>query len=135
MKFKNEAEKEHFVKQGLKYYSDYFEAMFWADIDDREDLEYDGYLDFSSIDLDSAVKQIEDLDKFFQSAESILEWTEYTDAQAQHDFYLTRCGHGAGFWDGDHCSSEMGQVLTTMAQSFGPVDIVVSSDGVIYLYS
>lgn len=27
--------------------------------------------------------------------------TDMTPAQAGHDFWLTRNGHGAGFWDGD----------------------------------
>lgn len=27
--------------------------------------------------------------------------SECGEEQAGHDFWLTRCGHGAGFWDGD----------------------------------
>lgn len=34
-----------------------------------------------------------------------------------HDFWLTRCGHGCGFWDRD--LGEAGDQLTDLANSFG----------------
>lgn len=34
------------------------------------------------------------------------------------DFYLTRNGHGAGFWDGDY-PDEVGRKLTDIAHGFG----------------
>jgi hypothetical protein len=34
----------------------------------------------------------------------------------EHDFFLTRNGHGAGFWDGDY---KNGEKLTEIAKSFG----------------
>ena len=40
-------------------------------------------------------------------------------AQAGHDFWLTRNGHGAGFWDGDW--QKYGEMFTKIAQSFGEV--------------
>ena len=50
---------------------------------------------------------------------------------AGHDFWLTRCGHGAGFWDGDwrepHASA-----LTELSKKFGNVDLYVGDDGKIY---
>lgn len=36
------------------------------------------------------------------------------------DFYLTRNGHGAGFWDGDY-PDEVGRKLTDIAHGFGEV--------------
>lgn len=47
-----------------------------------------------------------------------------------HDFWLTRCGHGCGFWDGDY--GELGDRLTTAAKAFGEVDLYVGDDGLIY---
>jgi hypothetical protein len=49
--------------------------------------------------------------------------------QAGHDFWLTRRGHGAGFWDGDW---EHGDVLTEKSEEFGNVDIYLGDDGLIY---
>lgn len=52
-------------------------------------------------------------------------------ACAGHDFWLTRCGHGAGFWDGDY-PEPAGSILTKAAQAFGDVDLYVGDDGKIY---
>lgn len=49
---------------------------------------------------------------------------------AGHDFWLTRCGHGAGFWDGDW--PVYGKTLTTLSQFYGNVDLYVGDDGLIY---
>ncbi|KAB2661441.1 hypothetical protein F9K91_24905 [Brucella tritici] len=52
-------------------------------------------------------------------------------AMAGHDFWLTRCGHGAGFWDGDwpepHAS-----ILDKASKAFGNIDLYVGDDGLIY---
>jgi hypothetical protein len=50
--------------------------------------------------------------------------------QAGHDFWLTRNGHGAGFWDGDW--PESGDELTALSHRFGEVDVYVGDDGFLY---
>ena len=52
--------------------------------------------------------------------------------QAGHDFWLTRNGHGAGFWDGDW-PNEDGKRLTAAAHDFGETDLYVGDDGRVYL--
>lgn len=47
---------------------------------------------------------------------------------AGHDFWLTRCGHGAGFWDGDW-PEPAASILDKAAKAFGNVDLYVSDDG------
>jgi len=49
-------------------------------------------------------------------------------AMAGHDFWLTRCGHGAGFWDGDW-PDDIGETLTQACKAFGNVDLYVSDQG------
>lgn len=51
--------------------------------------------------------------------------------RAGHDFWLTRNGHGAGFWDGDWPDPEA-TVLSDAAQEFGGVDLYEGDDGFIY---
>ena len=47
----------------------------------------------------------------------------YTKAgQAGHDFWLTRNGHGAGFWDGDW-SENYADLLSKGAEAYGKVDV------------
>ncbi len=50
------------------------------------------------------------------------------DEQAGHDFWLTRNGHGAGFWDGDWPEPAASR-LTASCKSFGTVDLYVGDDG------
>jgi len=52
-------------------------------------------------------------------------------SQCGHDFWLTRCGHGAGFWDGDY-PDDVGERLTAASESFGNVELYVGDDGKIY---
>lgn len=46
-------------------------------------------------------------------------------SQAGQDFWLTRNGHGAGFWDGDW---EHGDELTEASKVYGSVDLWVDKD-------
>lgn len=52
-------------------------------------------------------------------------------AMAGHDFWLTRCGHGAGFWDGDWPEPYATQ-LDNAAKTFGNVDLYVGDGGKVY---
>jgi len=52
-------------------------------------------------------------------------------AMAGHDFWLTRCGHGAGFWDGDWPEPHA-TALDNASKAFGNVDLYVGDDGKIY---
>lgn len=50
--------------------------------------------------------------------------------RAGHDFWLTRNGHGVGFWD--RGLGELGDRLTDAANSYGEVFIYPGDDGKIY---
>jgi hypothetical protein len=52
-------------------------------------------------------------------------------ALAGHDFWLTRCGHGAGFWDGDWPEPHA-TALDDAAKAFGNVDLYLGDDGLIH---
>ena len=54
------------------------------------------------------------------------------DEKAGHDFWLTRCGHGAGFWDGDW-TDEADEALTSASKAFGEQNLYVGDDGKLYL--
>jgi hypothetical protein len=51
--------------------------------------------------------------------------------RAGHDFWLTRNGHGAGFWEGDW-PEDAGEKLTAASKHFGEVDAYKGDDGAIY---
>jgi hypothetical protein len=63
------------------------------------------------------------------------EWGEFwSDEQFGHDFWLTRNGHGAGFWDrySNGPEGDIGQKLTEIAKSFGGTDPYVGDDALLY---
>lgn len=52
--------------------------------------------------------------------------------EAGHDFWLTRNGHGAGFWDGTEWDDDDGAILTNACKAWHEVSLYVGDDGVIY---
>jgi hypothetical protein len=48
-----------------------------------------------------------------------------------YDFWLTRNGHGTGFWDGGY--PETGDRLTEIAESFGSSELYVGEDNIVYI--
>lgn len=50
--------------------------------------------------------------------------------QVGHDFWLTRNGHGAGFWD--RGTGAVGDALTKLAKPYGGCDLYVGDDGRVY---
>lgn len=58
------------------------------------------------------------------------------EAHAGHDFWLTRCGHGAGFWDGDWEGEDNHQFegpIMRIAKGFPNIDAMLGDDGKIHL--
>ncbi len=53
-----------------------------------------------------------------------------TDEQIGHDFWLTRNGHGAGFWDR---GLPNGSELSDACKPFGSVDLYIGDDGAVYV--
>lgn len=76
-----------------------------------------------------------DCDRFREAAGDMLD--EHADpTMAAHDFWLTRNGHGAGFWDGDWPAN--GDALTAMVgwrTDFAEVSLYVGDDGLIYHFA
>lgn len=52
--------------------------------------------------------------------------------QAGHDFWLTRNGHGCGFWDGDWVEPAA-TILTDTSGAFGECNLYVGDDGMIHI--
>lgn len=75
----------------------YIEAMLWSSTDDKDE-PYDNNYDASDFTNEAIADIVEECAWFQQEyAEHIgTRWKE-----AGHDFWLTREGHGCGFWDGD----------------------------------
>jgi hypothetical protein len=112
----------------------YIETALWSSTD-----EHGEYLDknYGVKDLapETVQEMIEDCAAF---QEANAQWitsdhckTSDCTVRAGHDFWLTRCGHGAGYWDGDW-SKEADKALTACSKAYGNVDLYVGDDGLIY---
>jgi len=67
--------------------------------------------------------------KDIAAGEDRLDYT--TSERAGHDFWLTRNGHGCGFWDGDWPKGAEDR-LTEASKAFGEVWLYVGDDGRIW---
>lgn len=97
----------------------YIEAALWSTGDGELES-----LDNFEVSSDTAEKMAEDCRAFVQTNEKLLE--KIDPSQAGHDFWLTRCGHGAGFWD--RGLGKVGEELTKAAQEWGNVDLFLNDD-------
>lgn len=111
----------------------YLGTALWSSTDNSDasggnplDANYDIH-DFSDKALQIAIKDCADFQK---KAAALLEGENLR--TAGHDFWLTRNGHGAGFWDGDY-EKEKGEELTKISKTFKSIDVVVGDDGKLYL--
>jgi len=109
----------------------YIEAALWSTSDDEEAGRGE-FLDatFGADDLaPETIQQMEeDCSKFLAENQEDIGSRLH---DAGHDFWLTRQGHGCGFWDGDW-PEEAGERLTSSSKRFGEVDLYVGDDGKIY---
>ena len=86
-------------------------------------------LDYSEDDLtEGAVNKMRsDCEKFLSQINTECVGVEKLHLdQIGHDFWLTRNGHGAGFWD--RGLGDLGEKLTDIAESFGECHIMVDND-------
>jgi hypothetical protein len=106
----------------------YFEAALWSSTDDDGE-PLDKNYTIADISQECAEQMALDCAQFQIENCADIETVTYT--QAGHDFWLTRNGHGAGFWDGDW-PEEVGDRLTKAAREFGEFSLHVGDDGLIY---
>ncbi len=105
----------------------YLECAIWASTDDNGS-PLDGLYTVDDFAPETLKLMVEDCTDFqAQNQEEIGEELE----RAGHDFWLTRNGHGAGFWDGDW-PAEIGRDLTLASKAYGSIDLYVGDDGLIY---
>jgi hypothetical protein len=112
----------------------YIEAMFWTNSGDAEDELSDAH-GFDDLAGETLAAIIQDCVGFQQQNRRNIEMAcallNYTDARAGHDFWLTRNGHGAGFWD--RGLGAVGDALSEAAQVCGERNVYLGDDGAIYL--
>ena len=107
----------------------YVVAALWSSTDDSGDALDDKY-SIDDLSPDAAASMMSDCEKFTRANEADLVLSGRGAEQIGHDFWLTRNGHGAGFWD--RGLGDVGDRLTKAAQAFPEIDLYVGDDGKIY---
>jgi hypothetical protein len=138
------------------FVAQYLRTVLWAEtvcLPCAEDELVDGYMDVDDDHPLEGIKDGESLDSHFgfedftpeSVAMACLDCDAFrermyeeglTDLAAEykqesrhgHDFWLTRNGHGAGFWDGDY-GDYVGDRLTDICREFGECGVLVGEDG------
>lgn len=112
----------------------YTECLLWSEVDCDEEGNSRGNFDEIDAELsDEALADIRsDCRDFCDSAADLLRESEQSEAQAGHDFCLTRNGHGAGFWD--RGLGPVGDALTDACRPYGTQGLYLGDDGRIYTH-
>lgn len=109
----------------------YIEAALWSSMDNADDQggePLDANYGPGDIAPETLARMVEDCKAFQRdNAGDIAGDPE----RAGHDFWLTRNGHGAGFWDGDW-PGEAGERLTAASHAYGSHELYVGDDGLIH---
>ena len=120
----------------------YITAALWSSVDgDDTPLDDSEKYGEDKLAAETVQKMESDCDKFIQlNDDDLREYAEqraipigaeYTAEEcAGHDFWLTRAGHGCGFWD--RGLGELGERLSKASASFGECWLYVGDDGKIY---
>lgn len=109
----------------------YEEAALWVSRDD----EHEG---FEGMELAASTKNVmrDECSAFCVEVEQPLvraiNCKDYSAARAGHDFWLTRCGHGAGYWDRTQLPREIRDSLSNAARDAGERDLYIGDDGLVY---
>lgn len=111
----------------------YIECALWLSTDNSTDSGGEPLdKNYSASDLapETLAKMVADCSKFQAETETLRE--DYPDENAGHDFWLTRNGHGAGFWENDFGTEANCEALTKHCEAFGACDLYIGDDGLIY---
>ncbi len=117
----------------------YLETALWADLDEDE-----GKKGINDIAMESKRKAAKDVSKFLTLAVVFLDDAAKTTnikntkkfwEGVGHNLWLTRNGHGAGFWDTPktYGGDKNAKGLTKIADKMGNVDLYVGDDGKVYI--
>lgn len=112
----------------------YIACALWSSLDDDGDA-LDAKYDQSDIAPETIERMRADCFIFADSGlyETYSQKTDSPDPDeyAGHNLWLTRNGHGAGFWDGRY-EEPAGRILTDRAKAMGEYSLYVGDDGKIY---
>jgi hypothetical protein len=107
----------------------YLIAALWSSTDEHGE-PLDAVFTLDDVSAGCIEQASSDVLDFVLSNTHLLSLSGLSDEQIGHDFWLTRNGHGAGFWD--RGLGAVGEALSRACKPYGPVDLYAGDDGYIY---
>lgn len=113
----------------------YVECALWSTTDYHEDPDempepFDAWATESDLSDECRLAMTADCAAFLRDEYTPEVAALWDIGQFGHDFWLTRNGHGAGFWDRGH--GQLGQHLSAAAKVYGECDLYTGDDGKVY---
>lgn len=110
------------------FFTAFIECALWSSTDNADEsggAPLDDNYDIDDIAPETLAELRKDCVDFWES--NLADLGDLDDEQAGHDFWLTRNGHGAGFWD--RGLGAKGERLSKASKVYGGVDLMVCADG------
>jgi hypothetical protein len=109
----------------------YIIAALWSTNDDDEQ-PLDALHSVDDIDSETIAEMVGDCKDFQEANAALLEayYVHRPADHAGHDFWLTRNGHGTGFWD--RGLGKLGDDLAELARVYGEYNLYIGDHGMIY---
>lgn len=116
--------------KGVIMLNAYITAALWSSTDDDGE-PLDRNYTVADLAPETLAAATADCERFKQVAGQLI--YGWSDEQLGHDLWLTRCGHGTGFWDreGMPHRDEL-TALVGFGTRFPPLDLYVGDNGLIY---
>lgn len=110
----------------------YIECALWSSTDDDGD-PLDAHYNWTHLADETLRKMIADCAKFQkEQSKDLCVSVSQNATEGGHCFWLSRNGHGSGFFDSEHFANDTRDKLQTAARNFGECDLYIGDDGKIY---
>lgn len=103
----------------------YIECALWLPVGDDDEPDTSNWTVYT---IPSDIRAEIELDCISFIAENLPLLSGLNARQCGHDFFLTRNGHGAGFWDRGY--GEIGEKLTEACRPYGSQNLSVSGESI-----
>jgi hypothetical protein len=111
------------------FFTQFLVTALWSSTDDTES-PLDANYSVGDFDPDTLKQLRAECKTFIQLNDKLLAQAGDS-SQNGHDFWLTRCGHGAGYWDRGY--GDVGNQLTLASERAGNRDLYIGDDDLIYV--
>ena len=113
------------------FVSAYILAAYWTSTGDSDQPDSE-----AEMSLDAINQAIAECNSFRVAAAAELaiacDRNGYSEERAGHDFWLTRNGHGCGYWDRDELEAGNRDRLSDLAREAGHADLYDGDNGLLY---